>query len=115
TFDEELQTLKRWGIELTAFWFPGALNAEAEAILDALERNGVQTELWVTMHGGDIPCTPEEHAQRVRDHAAALRPIVEAAAAIGCSVGLYNHGGWFGEPEHQIDIIKALAADNVGI
>ena len=37
-----------------------------------------------------------------------LRPIAEAAAKIGCSVGLYNHGGWFGEPENQIAIIEAL-------
>src|SRR5690349_13467261 len=29
TFDEELDTLKRWKIELSAFWFPGALNDEA--------------------------------------------------------------------------------------
>ena len=34
-----------------------------------------------------------------------LRPIAEAAAAQGCTIGLYNHGGWFGEPENQLAII----------
>jgi sugar phosphate isomerase/epimerase len=115
TFDEEIETLKRWGITLQAFWFPGALNDEARAILDVLKRHEVQTELWVSMHGGEIQCTPEEHAQRVRDHVEALRPIVDAAAEIGCTVGLYNHGGWFGEPENQIEILKALDAPNVGL
>lgn len=115
TFDEEIQTLKRWNIELTAFWFPGAINDEAKAILDALKRNQVQTELWVSMHGGDIQCSPDEHRLRVEQHVATLRPIVEAAAAIGCKVGLYNHGGWFGEPENQIEILKALDAPNVGL
>ena len=27
------------------------------------------------------------------------------AEADGCTVGLYNHGGWFGEPENQIAVI----------
>ena len=27
---------------------------------------------------------------------------------IGCSLALYNHGGWFGEPENQIAIIERL-------
>ncbi|MFM1919105.1 MAG: hypothetical protein RLZZ303_739 [Candidatus Hydrogenedentota bacterium] len=115
TFDEEIETLKRWGITLSAFWFPAGLNEQAQAILDALKRNGVKTQLWVTMGGGEIECTPEEHAARVRQHADALRPVVAAAAEIGCTVGLYNHGGWFGEPENQIEIIEALAAPNVGI
>ena len=115
TFDEEIETLDRWGIELSAFWFPGALNDEAQAILDALERHKVHTELWVSMHGGEIECSPDEQLQRVQAHVKALRPIVDAAARIGCKVGLYNHGGWFGEPENQIEILKALDADNVGI
>jgi len=114
-FDEELQTLKRYGIELTAFWFPGALNEEAKAILDALTRNEVKTQLWITMGGGDIQCTAEEQVARVQQHADAIRPIAEAAAEIGCTVGLYNHGAWFGEPDNQIAIIKALNLPNVGI
>src|SRR5262249_45440442 len=44
-----------------------------------------------------------------------LRPLAEEAAKIGCSVGLYNHGGWFGEPENQIAIIEQLKLPNVGI
>jgi len=113
TFDEELQTLERYDIDLTAFWFPGALNAEAQAILDSLERNDVQTQLWVTMHGGEVDTTPEEQAQRVRDHATAIKPIAQAASQQGCAVGLYNHGGWFGEPRNQIAIIEALKGEDI--
>lgn len=114
-FDEEIETLKRYGIELTAFWFPGALNDEAKAILAALKRHDVKTQLWITMGGGDIQCTPEEQIARVKQHADAIRPLAEAAAEIGCTVGLYNHGAWFGEPENQIAIIKELNLPNVGI
>lgn len=115
TFDEEIETLKRWNIALSAFWFPGALNDEAKTILDVLKRHNVRTELWVSQGFGDVQCTPEEHKQRIDAAVLALRPIVDAAADIDCKVGLYNHGGWFGEPENQIEIVKALNAPNVGI
>ena len=118
TFDEEIEALARHGITLQAFWFPAGLNEDAQAILAALKRHNVKTELWVTLNGGDIECSPEEQAQRVIDHSAIIRPIAEAAAAQGCTVGLYNHGGWFGEPRNQIAIIEALRKDgfdNVGI
>lgn len=115
TFDEEIETLQRWGIELTAWWFPGDLGPQAQAILAALKRHDVHPDLWVSMHGGEVECSPEEHAARVKQHVEALRPIVEAAAAQGCRVGLYNHMGWFGEPENQLEIIATLNAPNVGM
>lgn len=117
TFDAEVEALKRHGIELSAWWFPGALNAEAQNILAVIKRHGVHPQLWIS--GGGAPTTtPEAQAARITTEAARIRPIAEAAGALGCKVGLYNHGGWFGEPENQIAIIDALARDgvaNVGI
>ena len=51
----------------------------------------------------------------MKAEAARIRPIAEAAAKIDCQVGLYNHGGWFGEPENQLAIIDELKLPNVGI
>jgi putative heme-binding domain-containing protein len=113
-FDAELEALKRHGIELTAWWFPGALNDEARLILATLKRHGVRTQLWVS-GGGAATKTPEEFAARVKAEAERIRPIALAAKDQGCRVSLYNHGGWFGEPEHQVAIIKELGLDNVGI
>jgi sugar phosphate isomerase/epimerase len=42
-----------------------------------------------------------------------IRPVAREAGAIGCKVALYNHGGWFGEPENQIAIIERLRRDGV--
>lgn len=114
TFDAELDALKRHGIELTAWWFPTTLNDEAKLILAVLERHRVQTQLWVTGGGGPTN-SPEEQRARVLAEAARLRPIAEAAAKIGCQVALYNHGGWFGEPENQLEIIRELNLSNVGL
>src|SRR5262249_19826128 len=47
--------------------------------------------------------------------AQALRPIALEADKIGCTIGLYNHGGWFGEPENQIAIIERLKLPGMGI
>jgi len=115
TFDEEVRTLERWGIELTAVWFPPALDGDAARLLEVIEKHGIQTELWVSLHGGEVETTPEEHARRIEEHVAILRPIVDRAAELGCTVGLYNHMGWFGEPENQLAIIEALDTPNVGI
>ena len=114
TFDDELNALKAKGIELTAWWFPGVLNDEAQMTLELFERHDVHPQLWIT-GSGEPTTSPEEQRQRVKDEAARLRPIAEAAATVGCKVALYNHGGWFGEPENQIEIIKELNLDNVGI
>jgi quinoprotein glucose dehydrogenase len=111
TFEREITSLKKHGVELTAVWFPGALNADARFILDALKKHGIKTQLWVTL--GQPVATDQK--VKVEEVAKALRPIAEEAAKIGCSVGLYNHGGWLGEPENQIAIIEALKLPNVGM
>ena len=114
SFDEELDQLKKHDIKLLAWWFPTELNEEAKLILGVLEKHHVQAQLWVTGSGAPAK-TPEEQTARVEAEAKRIRPIAEAAAKIGCSVGLYNHGGWFGEPENQLAIIEKLKLPNVGI
>jgi hypothetical protein len=112
--ERELKALKENGIKLTACWFPTTLNKDARFILDMLRKHRLKTQLWV-MGGGGPATSPEEQKQRVATEAARLRPIAEEAARIGCTVGLYNHGGWFGEPENQLAIIEQLKLPNVGI
>ncbi len=115
TFSDEIAACQKYGITITAWWFPGRLDANANTILAVLEKHHVRTQLWVMQSGA----TPGDNdAAKVIAEAQRLRPIAEAAARIGCTVGLYNHGGWFGEPVNQIAIIKQLNADgltNIGM
>src|SRR5579872_3185449 len=110
-FDEEVQLLKKANIELTAVWFPAGLNADARTLLDVIKKHGVKPQLWITM--GEP--AGKDQKEKVEAAAKALRPIAEEAGKIGCSLALYNHGGWFGEPENQIAIIESLKLKNVGI
>ncbi|MGV3609251.1 MAG: TIM barrel protein [Planctomycetaceae bacterium] len=114
TFDAEVEALKKHHVELSAWWFPTAMNDEARLILDVLKRHQVKAQLWVTGGGGPT-ANAEEQKARVKAEADRIRPIAEAAAQIGCKVALYNHGGWFGEPDNQIAIIEELKLPNVGI
>ena len=113
TFETEILELKKRKIELTSIWFPG-LDDNGKKLLEVLKKHDVKTQLWVTGGGGPT-FNFDERKSRIAAEADRIRPIAEAAAVQGCTVGLYNHGGWFGEPENQIAIIKELNLTNVGI
>src|SRR5687768_6871429 len=117
TWDAELEALKRHGIELTAWWFPTSLNDEAKKTLALFQRHGVKPQLWINGGGAPTKDTAEQQA-RIETEARRIKAIAEAAAPRGLKVALYNHGGWYGEPENQIAIIERLRTDgitNVGI
>ena len=117
TFDEEVTTMKRHGIEIVAWWFPAKADANAQVILDVIARHKIRPQLWVS--GGGSPVNDEAGQRaRVASETARIRPIAEAAAKLGCQVGLYNHGGWFGEPENQLAVLAQLRAEgcaNLGL
>lgn len=118
TFDAELDALKKHGITLQAFWLNSGSNPENDkkfaAILDVLKRHQVKTQIWCMISNvkGLEAMTQEE---KIKTVAKPLRYIAEKAAEIGCTVGLYNHGGWFGEPENQLALINYLHRPNIGI
>ena len=117
TFDAEVDAMKSNGIEITAWWFPSALDGTAQTILKVIERHKITPQLWV-MGGGTPTTDPAAQAAQVEREVARIRPIAEAAQKLGCKVALYNHGGWFGEPENQVAIIEHLRSvgmQNVGI
>jgi putative heme-binding domain-containing protein len=118
TFDAEVAALKKHGVALDAWWTPGELNADSRRILDVLKRHQVKAQLWVLLDFGADKATGDEQNRRVEGAVAKLKPLADEAKAIGCSLALYNHGGWFGEPENQLAIVEKLKGQgvtNVGI
>ncbi|HEY7120849.1 MAG TPA: PQQ-binding-like beta-propeller repeat protein [Tepidisphaeraceae bacterium] len=114
TFDAEIDALAKHHIELTAVWFPPTLDADARRILDVLKKRGLKPQLWVIAAGS--PLKDEKDQDKLIEAAAnAVRPVAQEAAKIGCTVGLYNHGGWFGEPENQLAVLAKLNLPNVGM
>jgi putative heme-binding domain-containing protein len=112
--EAEIAELNKHGIELFAIWFPPTLDAEAEKLIELLEKCQQRPQLWVR-GGGSLAMTADEEAAFLEAEVARLTPIVEAAKRLGVKVGLYNHGQWFGEPENQLRLIQRLPKPHVGI
>lgn len=114
TFEEEILTMKKHGIEMTAWWFPTVLNDEAKLILQLIQKHQIHPQLWVT-GGGDPNMNEEQTKAFIETEVRRIREIAAAADQAGCKVALYNHGGWYGEPENQIRLLQAINMPNVGI
>jgi sugar phosphate isomerase/epimerase len=127
TFEAELDALAVEGIALDGIWFPTQLGSEeldeaGRFLLEELARREVSTDLWVCTEFGEPEpqpqLAPSDQVERVELHARAIAPAAQAARSIGGRVGLYNHLGWFGEPQNQLDVarrLEELGFDNVGL
>jgi NADPH:quinone reductase-like Zn-dependent oxidoreductase len=116
TFDEEVEASLAGGLTINAWWFTKSLDERGHKILEVIARHGIRPDLWV-MQGTPLD-PPEGLDQAMKDALENLFPIIEAAAERGLRVALYNHGGWFGEPENQLqllDTIRGQGFANVGL
>ncbi len=109
TFEEEILQYRRHGVEYFAFW------SAHEKAFQLFEKYDLRPQIWQTLPSPD-GATQEE---RVRAAATAMLPLVERARRLGCRLGLYNHGGWGGEPENLVSVCRYLRerhdADHVGV
>jgi len=118
TWDQEADELARRGIKFQGFWMSSGLEPEKDKrirlILDFLKRRRIRTQLWYWPAAPkDFESVPAD--KKVEAVARAVGWLASQAREIGCSVGMYNHGGWTGEPENQLAVIKRLKMPNVGI
>lgn len=120
-FGEEAEVMGRHGVEFLGWWISTPFDIGAERCLAAIDRFGLKPQLWVSFFQ-KIDTTglteDEAEAKQLAAHIDLLAPYVEAATKRGLKVGLYNHGGWFGEPENQLRLIghyRSLGHDNLGI
>ncbi|WP_229254741.1 sugar phosphate isomerase/epimerase family protein [Dyadobacter linearis] len=117
-FDAEMEALKKHNIKLQAFWLHSGSNPENDKtlpiILDVLKRHNIKTEIWCMIAGiKDLDKMTQQ--EKVEAHAKPLTYIADRAAEIGCKVGVYNHGGWYGDPVNQLELIKYVNRPNIGI
>lgn len=119
TMEEEIRTLKRNNIRLKSVWFwvnggpDGALDRANDFILNTLKENDVRTELWLSFNDRFFAGISDE--DKLKKAVSTVGNILERAREIGCTVHLYNHGSWFGEPENQVKIIETLGVKDIGI
>ena len=112
TFEKEIELLKKEKIALQGVWFPAGVGADGQTILDLLKKHKIETELWVMLPQPDAKASQDE---KVKTTAAFLGALAKKVAGQGCKIGVYNHGGWAGEPENMVAVVKACGQKNVGI
>jgi hypothetical protein len=109
SFEDEILQYKKHGIEYFAFW------GTHDKAFDLFAKYDLHPQIWQTL------ASPNTATQQERVAAAArqILPLVERTAKMKCKLGLYNHGGWGGEPESLVAVCKLLReehkADHVGI
>ena len=118
TFDDELNALKKHNITLQSFWYYSGPEPEKDKnfaiIIDLLKRHHVKTQIW-TMITGIKNLDSMSQEEKIAAVSKPVRYIAEKAAEVGSTVGLYNHGGWFGEPENELAVIEQLKLPNLGM
>ncbi|QDV68803.1 Auracyanin-A precursor [Rosistilla carotiformis] len=98
TFEQEILEYKKHGIEFFAFW------SHHEAAFDLFEKHDLHPQIWQTLAdpGGAAD------ADKVGLAAQKLIPLVERTERLGSKLGLYNHGGWGGEPRNLVAVCQRL-------
>jgi len=118
-FAEEIQALRKYGIQLSAVWFwtdgsgPTLLNEDNEKIIKTLKEENLKTNLWVAFPEQFFMNMSDD--ERLKKAVNAITEIHQRAEEIGCKISLYNHGGWYGDPENMIKIIKTSGFNDIGI
>ncbi len=107
-FEREVLAYQKHDIEFFAFW---GVHDEAFRLF---EKHKLQPQLWMMLK----PAGNTDEA-KIMSAAEGLLPVLATAKKLGSRVGIYNHGGWGGEPENMVAVCEHLkrnhGTDNIGI
>ncbi len=108
SFEQEIVEYKKQGIEFFAFW------STHEKAFELFEKHEIHPQIWQTLRdpGGD------DATAKVESAAQQLLPLAQRTKTMGCPLGLYNHGGWGGEPKYMVAVcqrLHELGHEHVGI
>ena len=109
TFEQEILEYKKHGLEYFAFW------DEQDEAFRLFEKYKLHPQVWKMFAQ---PKSATQNA-RIAEAVEGLLPLVERTRKMGSKLGLYNHGGWSGEPENMVAVCEHLRkhhkASHVGI
>jgi hypothetical protein len=110
-FEDEILAYKKHGLEYFAFW------GWHESMEELIKKHEITPQIW-SMFRGQQPSegTVDEKVKIVADQ---FLPDAKKAKSLGLKFGIYNHGGWAGEPKNLVAVCELLRTehglDNVGI
>ena len=124
-FETEIQAYQTHGIDFFAFW------DEHDAMFRLFEQYDLHPQVWKMLPqpsgellsklaaANDQATRKQTHLEIVEATAKAILPLVQRTREMQCALGLYNHGGWAGEPANMAAVCQWLHqnanAQHVGI
>ncbi|HTE10531.1 MAG TPA: TIM barrel protein [Chitinophagaceae bacterium] len=116
---DEMDTMGQHHIKLQGFWMPygpnPSFNKHYNDIMEQLEKRAIKTQLWWSYGSSDEGLKNKSQDEKIKYVGDMVKIMAARASGIGCTVGLYNHNGWFGEPENMLAILAYVNMKNVGI
>ena len=109
-FEREIEAYRAHNIKYFAFF-----NWQ-ESIEPLIEKHKISPQIWHYMQFK--PTGSQE--EKVSQTAQSVKSLVDKTRAMGLKFGLYNHGGWTGEPENMVAVVEHIRntqpdSDHVGI
>ena len=117
---KEIKLATENGIKMNAVWMwidksdsIGQLSPNNQKVLQTLEETGLKTQIWMSFPEDYFDGLGED--ERLDKASEMISYLSDEAERLGCKIGLYNHGGWFGNPDNLVKIIEMLPGKEVGI
>ena len=120
SFAEEIQAARRANVDISAVWIwidqrssSEQLSEDNQSILNTMKEQDLRTQLWVGFSGNFFDEMDGKTSQQTAE--GIIAKLAEEAGNQATKIGLYNHGGWLGEPDNQINLIKSMQNPKLGI
>jgi sugar phosphate isomerase/epimerase len=120
TMVTELNIARDEGIKISAVWLYinnkdtlRNLKRANEMVFESLKATGVSTQIWIGIAADFFEGLSKR--QSLKKALNMISFLSKKAQKVNCKIALYNHGGWFGESENQLEIIKRLPQYDIGI
>ena len=104
-FEQEVLEYKKRNIEYFAFW------GWHDSMEPLIKKYQIKPQIWQMYQGQQPSGTQEEKIKQVTDQ---FLPLVEKTRSLGLPLGIYNHGGWAGEPQNMIAVCENIRKNHNG-
>lgn len=119
TMKEEFKLARENDIEITSIflWLNskrdsiGKLSPSNHELLSNLKEVEYKPTIWVSFSDNFFEELNQEESFELSIEM--IKFIKVRADEVGCKLALYNHRGWFGNPHHQIEILKRLNEESL--
>jgi hypothetical protein len=120
TAELEFKVMKASGIEVVGVWMwidreaVNGFSEEIHLLIESVLHSGLKTRLWIGFDPEMFENLNSE-GDRLALVSSLLKKLDRQLQGSSVTMALYNHGGWSGEPDTMVSIIKSTGLESLGI